>query len=32
LALAALMLIEAVRVLASLGKPPQSGAQPALAG
>jgi carbon starvation protein len=32
LGLAALMLIEAVRVLASLGKPPQSGAQPALAG
>ncbi len=31
LALAALMLVEAVRVLASLGKPPQSGARPAVA-
>ena len=32
LGLAALMLVEAVRVLASLGKPPQSRPQPALAG
>jgi carbon starvation protein len=31
LGLAALMLVEAIRVLASLGKPPQAGAQPALA-
>jgi carbon starvation protein len=31
LALAALMLVEAVRVLASLGKPPESGLRPALA-
>jgi carbon starvation protein len=31
LALAALMLVEAIRVLATLGKPPQSGPQPALA-
>lgn len=31
LALAALMLVEAIRVLATLGKPPESGAQPALA-
>ena len=31
LALAALMLVEAVRVLASLGKPPESGMRPALA-
>lgn len=29
--LAALMLVEAVRVLAAIGKPPQSGARPALA-
>ena len=32
LVLAALMLVEAVLVLASLGKPPQAGAKPALAG
>jgi hypothetical protein len=31
LALAVLMLVEAVRVLLSLGKPPQAGPQPALA-